>query len=88
MYAATAAHPSLKLLAKIANGITIAELSGDLDIAIAPALREPFLSLPARSMLSALGRHPLTHSPAVAATATRPRQVLNPASGPAAVLRS
>jgi anti-sigma B factor antagonist len=38
----------------------------------------------ARSLLSALSRHPLTHSPAVAATATRLRRVLNPASGPAA----
>lgn len=37
----------------------------------------------ARSLLSALSRHPLTHSPAVAATATRLRRVLNPASGPA-----
>ncbi len=35
----------------------------------------------ARSMLSALARHPLTHSPAVAATATRLRRVLNPAAG-------
>lgn len=45
MHAATAAHPSLKLLAQTANGITIAELTGDLDIASAPALREPLLSL-------------------------------------------
>jgi anti-anti-sigma factor len=37
----------------------------------------------ARSLLSALARHPLTHSPAVAATATRLRRVLNPASRPA-----
>lgn len=37
----------------------------------------------ARSLMSALARHPLTHSPAVAATATRLRRVLNPASGPA-----
>jgi anti-sigma B factor antagonist len=36
----------------------------------------------ARSLLSALARHPLTHSPAVAATATRLRLVLNPASSP------
>jgi hypothetical protein len=33
----------------------------------------------ARSLLSALARHPLTPSPAVAATATRLRRVLNPA---------
>jgi anti-sigma B factor antagonist len=45
MCAATAAHPSIKLLAQTGNGITIAELTGDLDIASAPALREPFLSL-------------------------------------------
>jgi anti-anti-sigma factor len=37
----------------------------------------------ARSLLGALARHPLTHSPAVAATATRLRRVLNPASRPA-----
>jgi anti-sigma B factor antagonist len=37
----------------------------------------------ARSLLSALARHPLTHSPAVAATATRLRHVLIPASRPA-----
>jgi anti-anti-sigma factor len=34
----------------------------------------------ARSLLSALARHPLTYSPAVAATATRLRLVLNSAS--------
>ena len=45
MCAATAAHPSLKLLIQTANGIRIAELTGDLDIASAPALREHFLSL-------------------------------------------
>lgn len=37
----------------------------------------------ARSLLYALARHPLTHSPAVAATATRLRRVVNPASQPA-----
>jgi anti-sigma B factor antagonist len=37
----------------------------------------------ARSMLSALARHPLTHSPAVAATASRLRRVVSPASRPA-----
>ena len=36
----------------------------------------------ARSLLSALARHPLIHSPAVAATATRLRLVINPASRP------
>jgi anti-anti-sigma factor len=37
------------------------------------------LDTAARSLLSALGRHPLTSSPAVAATATRLRQAVNPA---------
>lgn len=37
----------------------------------------------ARSLLSALSRHPLTPSPAVAATATRLRRVLSPATQPA-----
>jgi anti-sigma B factor antagonist len=39
------------------------------------------LQTASRSLLSALSRHPLTHSPAVAATATRLRRLLNPASG-------
>jgi len=39
----------------------------------------------ARSLLSALARHPLTHSPAVATTATRLRRVLNPESQPATI---
>jgi anti-sigma B factor antagonist len=38
------------------------------------------LDTAARSLLSALARHPLTYSPAVAATATRLRRVLNPAA--------
>jgi anti-sigma B factor antagonist len=37
----------------------------------------------ARSLLSTLARHPLTHSPAVAATASRLRRVVSPASRPA-----
>jgi hypothetical protein len=37
------------------------------------------LDTAAQSLLSALARHPLTPSPAVAATATRLRRVLNPA---------
>jgi anti-anti-sigma factor len=37
------------------------------------------LDTAARSLLAALARHPLTHSPAVAATATRLRRVLIPA---------
>lgn len=41
------------------------------------------LDTAARSLLTALARHPLTHSPAVAATATRLRQVLNPVPRPA-----
>ena len=36
------------------------------------------LDTAARSLLTALARHPLTYSPAVAATATRLRQTLNP----------
>lgn len=36
----------------------------------------------ARSLLSALSRHPLTPSPAVAATATRLRRVISPATRP------
>ena len=39
----------------------------------------------ARSLLSALARHPLTPTPAVAATATRLRRALHPASLPAPV---
>jgi hypothetical protein len=38
------------------------------------------LDTAARSLLSDLARHPLTSSPAVAATATRLRQALNPAA--------
>jgi hypothetical protein len=41
------------------------------------------LDAAARSLLGALARHPLTHSPAVAATATRLRRVLSPAARPA-----
>jgi hypothetical protein len=37
----------------------------------------------ARSLLSMLGRHPLTYSPAVAETATRLRRVLGPRIRPA-----
>jgi anti-sigma B factor antagonist len=37
----------------------------------------------ARSLLAVLSRHPLTHSPAVAATATRLRRVLSPPARPA-----
>ena len=40
------------------------------------------LNTAARSLLSALARHPLTPSPAVAATATRLRRALNPAPRP------
>jgi len=42
------------------------------------------LDTAARSLLSVLGRHPLTSSPAVAATATRLRRALNPAARRAA----
>jgi anti-sigma B factor antagonist len=37
------------------------------------------LNMAARSLMSAIARHPLTPSPAVAVTATRLRRVLNPA---------
>jgi hypothetical protein len=37
----------------------------------------------ARSLLSALSRHPLTPSPVVAATATRLRRLLSPVTLPA-----
>jgi anti-sigma B factor antagonist len=42
-------------------------------------INDTALDTAARSLLSALARHPLTPSPAVAATATRLRRVLNPA---------
>jgi len=41
----TTADPGLGLAAQTAGGITIAELTGELDIASAPALREQLLSL-------------------------------------------
>jgi anti-anti-sigma factor len=41
----TAANPGLGLAAQTAGGITIAELTGELDIASAPALRDQLLSL-------------------------------------------
>ena len=42
---ATTTAPGLALPAQTAGGITIAELSGELDIACAPALREQLLGL-------------------------------------------
>jgi len=42
---ATTAAPSLALSTPIAGGVIIAELSGELDIARAPALREQLLAL-------------------------------------------
>jgi anti-anti-sigma factor len=42
---ATTAAPGLALSVQTAGGITIAELSGELDIACAPALREQLLGL-------------------------------------------
>jgi anti-anti-sigma factor len=42
---ATTAAPGLALSVQAAGGITIAELSGELDIACAPALREQLLGL-------------------------------------------
>jgi anti-anti-sigma factor len=45
MNSGTTLHPGLGLSAQTAGGITIAELTGELDIASAPALREQLLSL-------------------------------------------
>jgi anti-anti-sigma factor len=45
MNSVTTANPGLDLSAQTAGGITIAELTGDLDIASAPALRGQLLSL-------------------------------------------
>jgi anti-anti-sigma factor len=45
MNSGTTAGPGLDLSAQTADGITIAELTGELDVASAPALREQLLSL-------------------------------------------
>jgi anti-sigma B factor antagonist len=45
MNSGTAANPGLGLAAQTTGGITIAELTGELDIASAPALRDQLLSL-------------------------------------------
>jgi anti-anti-sigma factor len=45
MNCGTAVNPSLGFFAQTAGGITIAELTGELGIASAPALREQLLSL-------------------------------------------
>jgi len=45
MNSGTTANPGLGFAAQIAGGITIAELTGELDIASAPALRDQLLSL-------------------------------------------
>jgi anti-sigma B factor antagonist len=45
MNSGTTANPGLGLTAQTANGITIAELTGELDIASAPALRDQLLNL-------------------------------------------
>ena len=45
MNSGTTANPCLGLAARTAGGITIAELTGELDIASAPALRDQLLSL-------------------------------------------
>ena len=45
MNSGTTANPGLGLAARTAGGITIAELTGELDIASAPALRDQLLSL-------------------------------------------
>ena len=45
MNSGTTANPGLGLTAQTAGGTTIAELTGELDIASAPALRDQLLSL-------------------------------------------
>ena len=45
MNSGTTANPDLGLAARTAGGITIAELTGELDVAGAPALRDQLLSL-------------------------------------------
>jgi anti-sigma B factor antagonist len=45
MNSGTTANPGLGLSARAAGGITIAELTGELDVASAPALRDQLLSL-------------------------------------------
>jgi len=45
MNSGTTSHPSLSLSIRASEGITVAELVGELDIACAPALREELLSL-------------------------------------------
>jgi hypothetical protein len=42
----------------------------------------PALAQAAHTLLSVLARQPLTHSPAAAATASRLRRLVDPASGP------
>ena len=53
MNCGTAVNPRLDFFAQTVGGITIAELTGELDLASAPALREQLLSLlrPANSRL-------------------------------------
>jgi anti-anti-sigma factor len=45
MNSGTTSHTSLRLSAPVSEGITVAELVGELDIASVPALREELLSL-------------------------------------------
>ena len=45
MNSRTAVNPGLDLTARTAGGITIAELTGELDVASAPVLREQLLGL-------------------------------------------
>ena len=45
MNSRTAVNPGLDFFAQTVGGITIAELTGELDLASAPALREQLLSL-------------------------------------------
>jgi hypothetical protein len=59
---ATTAAPGLALSTPATGGITIAGLSGNLDIACAPALREQLLGLlrPGTSRLASAGSAPPT----------------------------
>ena len=58
---ATTTAPRLALSAPAAGGITIAELSGELDHACSPALREQLLASPPR--LQPAGHRPVQGEP-------------------------
>ena len=86
MYPAADGVIGLSLSSRTERGYVIAALGGELDIAAAPMLREKLLVMigpAALGILSVLNRQPLTHSPAVAATASRLRILLDPDRLPA-----